>query len=223
MSGHGAPEASFALRGLGGQQRSITLPADVRRRYHLDEPGAQVEVIGRSDGVIELHPVLPHRADQAWCCTDRWQRWSVMPGSSSPTSTARPPSAGCVEVRADGTVPGGPWGALRRALPTSGEPWSSSSSPPPRATSISRARRGRRVCASSACRMPRRVGDDMELCGPRRASHVRVDRAQRRARHSLASCRRPRDLLRSLTPRDRRPARRADVHPPMIVRPRSAK
>jgi len=23
--------------------------------------------------VIELHPVLPHRADQAWFWTDRWQ------------------------------------------------------------------------------------------------------------------------------------------------------
>ena len=58
---------------LAGSRGSITLPADVRRRYHLDEPGAQVEVIGRPDGVIELHPVLPHRADQAWFWTERWQ------------------------------------------------------------------------------------------------------------------------------------------------------
>ncbi len=58
---------------LSGSRGSITLPVDVRRRYHLDEAGAQVEVIGRPDGVIELHPVLPHRADQAWFWTERWQ------------------------------------------------------------------------------------------------------------------------------------------------------
>jgi len=58
---------------VAGSRGSITLPVDVRRRYHLDEPGAQVEVIGRPDGVIELHPVLPHRADQAWFWTERWQ------------------------------------------------------------------------------------------------------------------------------------------------------
>lgn len=39
----------------------------------MDEPGAQVEVIERDDGVIELHPLLPHRADQAWFWTERWQ------------------------------------------------------------------------------------------------------------------------------------------------------
>ena len=59
---------------VAGSRGSITLPADLRRRYHLDEPGAQVEVIGRPDGVIELHPVLPHRADQAWFWTERWQK-----------------------------------------------------------------------------------------------------------------------------------------------------
>ncbi len=58
---------------VAGSRGSITLPAEIRRRYHLDEPGAQVEVIGRPDGVIELHPVLPHRADQAWFWTERWQ------------------------------------------------------------------------------------------------------------------------------------------------------
>lgn len=58
---------------MAGSRGSITLPADVRRLYHLDEPGAQVEVIGRDDGVIELHPVLPRRAEQAWFWSDRWQ------------------------------------------------------------------------------------------------------------------------------------------------------
>ncbi|MGH3275656.1 MAG: hypothetical protein ACRDNZ_15195 [Streptosporangiaceae bacterium] len=27
----------------------------------------------RDDGVIELDPLLPHRADQAWFWTERWQ------------------------------------------------------------------------------------------------------------------------------------------------------
>ncbi len=58
---------------LSGSRGSITLPAEVRRRHHLDQPGAQVEVIDRDDGVIELHPTLPHRSDQAWFWTDRWQ------------------------------------------------------------------------------------------------------------------------------------------------------
>lgn len=59
---------------ISGARGSLTLPADVRRRFHLDEPGAQVEVVTREDeGVIELHPVLPHRADQAWFWTERWQ------------------------------------------------------------------------------------------------------------------------------------------------------
>ncbi|MGH9128761.1 MAG: AbrB/MazE/SpoVT family DNA-binding domain-containing protein [Acidimicrobiales bacterium] len=58
---------------LSTSRGSITLPADVRHRHHLDEPGAQVEVVERNDGVIELHPLLPHRADQAWFWTECWQ------------------------------------------------------------------------------------------------------------------------------------------------------
>ena len=56
------------------QQRGVlTLPSDLRKRYHLDRPGAQVHVVERSDGVIELHPELPVAADQVWFWTDRWQ------------------------------------------------------------------------------------------------------------------------------------------------------
>ena len=35
---------------------TVALPADVRKRHGLDEAGAQVEVVERDDGVIELHP-----------------------------------------------------------------------------------------------------------------------------------------------------------------------
>jgi bifunctional DNA-binding transcriptional regulator/antitoxin component of YhaV-PrlF toxin-antitoxin module len=51
----------------------ISLPADLRRRHHLDEPGAQVEVRERSDGVIELRAHVPVPAEQRWFWSDRWQ------------------------------------------------------------------------------------------------------------------------------------------------------
>jgi len=51
----------------------IALPAAVRKRTGLDEPGAQVEVVERDDGVIELRPHVPVPADQRWFWTDRWQ------------------------------------------------------------------------------------------------------------------------------------------------------
>jgi len=51
----------------------LALPAAVRRRVGL-EPGDQVEVVEREDGVIELHPVITVPASQAWFWTERWQR-----------------------------------------------------------------------------------------------------------------------------------------------------
>jgi AbrB family looped-hinge helix DNA binding protein len=51
----------------------IALPAEVRRRLHLDEAGAQVELVERPDGVLELRPSLPVPADQRWFWTQRWQ------------------------------------------------------------------------------------------------------------------------------------------------------
>jgi bifunctional DNA-binding transcriptional regulator/antitoxin component of YhaV-PrlF toxin-antitoxin module len=57
------------VRGRG----EIVLPADLRRRHHLDRPGAQVEVVERDDGVIELRPQVPVPADQAWFWTREWQ------------------------------------------------------------------------------------------------------------------------------------------------------
>lgn len=61
-------------RYLGIQSRgTIALPADVRRRLHLDEQGAQLEMTERSDGVIELRAALPVPAEQRWFWTERWQ------------------------------------------------------------------------------------------------------------------------------------------------------
>ncbi len=51
----------------------VVLPADVRRRLRLDEPGAQLEITEREDGVLELRPSLPVPAAQQWFWTQRWQ------------------------------------------------------------------------------------------------------------------------------------------------------
>jgi bifunctional DNA-binding transcriptional regulator/antitoxin component of YhaV-PrlF toxin-antitoxin module len=59
---------------VGVQSRgTIALPAELRRRYHLDEQGAQVEITERDDGVLELRPALPVPADQRWFWTPEWQ------------------------------------------------------------------------------------------------------------------------------------------------------
>jgi AbrB family looped-hinge helix DNA binding protein len=52
---------------------TVALPADLRRRLHLDEPGAQIEIVEQDDGRIELRPALPVSADQRWFWTARWQ------------------------------------------------------------------------------------------------------------------------------------------------------
>ncbi len=52
----------------------LALPKGVRARFGLDRPGAQVEVVERDDGVIELHPHVAVPADQAWFWSERWQR-----------------------------------------------------------------------------------------------------------------------------------------------------
>jgi hypothetical protein len=51
----------------------LALPPDVRRRHHLDEPGAQVELIERDDGVLEIRPHVAIPVDQAWFWTEPWQ------------------------------------------------------------------------------------------------------------------------------------------------------
>jgi bifunctional DNA-binding transcriptional regulator/antitoxin component of YhaV-PrlF toxin-antitoxin module len=52
---------------------TFVLPADVRRRHHLDGPDAQIRLIEQDDGRLEIVPVTTVPADQAWFWTDRWQ------------------------------------------------------------------------------------------------------------------------------------------------------
>lgn len=59
---------------LAMQSRGLlALPPALRRKYSLDEPGAQVEITEREDGVIELRPQLAVPASQAWFWTEEWQ------------------------------------------------------------------------------------------------------------------------------------------------------
>ncbi|GAA1126128.1 hypothetical protein GCM10009630_24930 [Kribbella jejuensis] len=51
---------------------TITIPAQLRRRFGLDKPGAQVEIIVR-DGEIVLLPHVAVPAEQAWFWSERWQ------------------------------------------------------------------------------------------------------------------------------------------------------
>jgi len=44
---------------------TIALPAALRKHYHLDEPGAQVEIIDEGDYIV-LRPTLPVSDTQAW-------------------------------------------------------------------------------------------------------------------------------------------------------------
>jgi len=60
----------LAVQGRG----TVALPPELRRRYHLDRAGAQVEVTEREDGVIELRPALPVPVDEMWFWSGGHQR-----------------------------------------------------------------------------------------------------------------------------------------------------
>jgi len=72
----GMAEAATNFHGfLTMQSRGvIALPPELRRRYQLDRPGAQVEITERSDGVLEIRPTVAIPANQAWFWTDAWQK-----------------------------------------------------------------------------------------------------------------------------------------------------
>lgn len=40
---------------------------------HLDEPGAQLEMTEREDGVVEMRSVLPVPAEERWFWEEGWQ------------------------------------------------------------------------------------------------------------------------------------------------------
>ncbi|GAB3237849.1 AbrB/MazE/SpoVT family DNA-binding domain-containing protein [Kineosporia babensis] len=57
------------------QSRGLfALPSELRRRYGLDKPGAQVEITERADGVLEVRPQAAIPASQAWFWEREWQQ-----------------------------------------------------------------------------------------------------------------------------------------------------
>lgn len=52
---------------------TLALPPGLRKRYRLEEPGAQVEITEREDGVLELRPHQAIPAAEAWFWEERWQ------------------------------------------------------------------------------------------------------------------------------------------------------
>ncbi len=52
---------------------TVALPPDLRRKYGLDRPGAQVEITEREDGVLEVRPLVAVPVTQAWFWTEDWQ------------------------------------------------------------------------------------------------------------------------------------------------------
>ena len=68
-------EATEHMHFISIQKRGLlSLPAELRKRYRLDEPGAQVAIAERDDGVIELRPLSAIPAEQRWFWTERWQK-----------------------------------------------------------------------------------------------------------------------------------------------------
>jgi hypothetical protein len=52
----------------------VALPSELRRRWHLDDPGAQLELTERADGVVELRAQMAVPVDPAWFWAEAWQQ-----------------------------------------------------------------------------------------------------------------------------------------------------
>ena len=51
----------------------LALPSELRKRLRLDQPGAQVEITEREDGVLELRATVAVPVAEAWLWEERWQ------------------------------------------------------------------------------------------------------------------------------------------------------
>jgi antitoxin MazE len=59
---------------LAMQSRGVvTIPAEIRRRLHAEQPGAQLRLVEIREGVYELTAVAAVPAEQAWFWSERWQ------------------------------------------------------------------------------------------------------------------------------------------------------
>ncbi len=50
----------------------LALPRELSERMHLDDPGAQIELIEREDGVIEMRPQMAVPVSQRWFWASPW-------------------------------------------------------------------------------------------------------------------------------------------------------
>jgi antitoxin MazE len=55
---------------------TLSIPPELRRRYGLDQPGAQVEVVD-ADGEIILRPKVAVDATQSWFWDKEWQAGEI--------------------------------------------------------------------------------------------------------------------------------------------------
>lgn len=55
------------------QSHDVASPLPQRKWLHLFQPGAQVEIVERADGVLELRPTLALPAAEAWFWEERYQ------------------------------------------------------------------------------------------------------------------------------------------------------
>jgi AbrB family looped-hinge helix DNA binding protein len=69
---HGSMDTHVGFAAVQPKNGTITIPAQLRRRFGLDKPGAQVEIVVR-DGEIVLRPHVAVPAEQAWFWTKEWQ------------------------------------------------------------------------------------------------------------------------------------------------------
>lgn len=51
----------------------VALPRELRKRLRLDEPGAQLEMTEREDGVIEVRAQMAVPVTQSWFWSKEWQ------------------------------------------------------------------------------------------------------------------------------------------------------
>jgi antitoxin MazE len=52
----------------------VTIPADLRKQLHADQPGAQIQLVEVRKGVYEMSATVSVPAEDAWFWSERWQR-----------------------------------------------------------------------------------------------------------------------------------------------------
>jgi AbrB family looped-hinge helix DNA binding protein len=65
-------ETSVGFAAVQPKNGTVTIPAAIRRKFGLNRPGAQVEIVVRENEIVLLpHVAVP--ADQAWFWSPEWQ------------------------------------------------------------------------------------------------------------------------------------------------------